>query len=70
MHEKVHCQGYFIPKGSIVRSNIYAMNHDPKLYPDPDRFVVDRFLDKHRTMSTLSKAKIQERDQFAFGFGR
>lgn len=46
------------------------MNHDSKVYPDPDRFVVDRFLDKPRTMSTLSKAKIQERDQFTFGFGR
>ncbi|KAI7881896.1 cytochrome P450 [Lichtheimia hyalospora FSU 10163] len=68
--DDVHCRGYFIPKGTIVRSNVYAMNHDPKLYPNPDRFVVDRFLDKHRTMSTLSKAKIQERDQFAFGFGR
>lgn len=68
--EKVVCRGYFIPKGTILRPNVYAMNHDPKAYPNPDQFVVDRFLDEPRTMWTLSKAKAQERDHFTFGFGR
>ncbi|EUC60772.1 cytochrome P450 family protein [Rhizoctonia solani AG-3 Rhs1AP] len=33
-------KGYHIPKGAIV-----AISNDPAMYPDPDRFDPDRFLD-------------------------
>lgn len=46
------------------------MNHDPQVYHDPYRFKIDRFLNNTRPMSTLTKAKVEERDQFTFGFGR
>ncbi|KAI9321051.1 cytochrome P450 [Dichotomocladium elegans] len=68
--DDVACCGYAIPRGTTICSNIYAIHHDPKRYPDPYTFKADRFIDKPRAMSTLSKAKVDERDQFAFGWGR
>ncbi|OQE21561.1 hypothetical protein PENFLA_c014G03275 [Penicillium flavigenum] len=56
--------GYYIPKGSILMPNIWAMMHDPALYHDPMAFKPDRFLE------------IDGRDPeidphtFVFGFGR
>ncbi|KAG8678807.1 hypothetical protein FRC09_019525, partial [Ceratobasidium sp. 395] len=35
---------YFIPKGSVVMVNIWAITRDDSIYPDPDRFDPDRFL--------------------------
>jgi cytochrome P450 len=35
--------GYLISKGSSIAISVYAMHHDPKLYPDPERFDPDRF---------------------------
>ena len=35
--------GIKIEKGQIVMVPIYAVNHDPEFYPDPDRFDPDRF---------------------------
>ncbi|CDH49792.1 cytochrome p450 [Lichtheimia corymbifera JMRC:FSU:9682] len=66
----VVCRGYLIPKDTVICANLYAIHHDPERYPDPDRFMADRFLEKPRTMSTLSKARVSERDQFLFGWGR
>ncbi|KAI0061749.1 cytochrome P450 [Artomyces pyxidatus] len=37
-------RGYFIPKGSIVIANIWAILHDPELYPEPEVFRPERFL--------------------------
>ncbi|KAL8238775.1 hypothetical protein R6Q59_015342 [Mikania micrantha] len=36
--------GYTVPKGSIVYINIWAIQHDPKNWPDPMEFRPDRFL--------------------------
>ncbi|KAF7374521.1 O-methylsterigmatocystin oxidoreductase [Mycena sanguinolenta] len=35
--------GYFIPKGTAVISNIWAMTRDESIYPEPERFNPDRF---------------------------
>ncbi|CAE6462191.1 unnamed protein product [Rhizoctonia solani] len=50
--------GYFIPKGAAVVGNVWAIAHDESVYPEPDRFNPDRFLDPR-----VPKAP-------AFGFGR
>lgn len=36
----------FIPKGSVVFANAYAMTHDEQVYSDPDTFNPDRFVSK------------------------
>ncbi|KAJ1301801.1 hypothetical protein OPQ81_009029 [Rhizoctonia solani] len=38
-------KGYFIPSGTLVIPNIWAMNYDERAYPSPERFDPDRFLD-------------------------
>ncbi|CAE7075300.1 unnamed protein product [Rhizoctonia solani] len=37
-------RGYSIPKGAMVIANIWAMSRDEKVYPDPENFNPDRFL--------------------------
>ncbi|KAJ7082888.1 cytochrome P450 [Mycena belliarum] len=38
-------QGMFIPQGATVYGNIYAMTTDPAVFPDPDEFRPERFLE-------------------------
>ncbi|KAJ7366948.1 cytochrome P450 [Mycena albidolilacea] len=55
--------GYFIPKGATVISNIWAMTHDEAIYFEPDRFNPDRFF--------TADGKLNSDDTvLAFGFGR
>ncbi|KAI0264167.1 cytochrome P450 [Gloeopeniophorella convolvens] len=57
-------QGYFIPKGSIIIPNAWAILHDPANYEDPEAFIPERFLapdGQLRDDPALSAA---------FGFGR
>jgi len=42
-------RGFFIPKGSIMISNAWAILHNPDLYPDPDTFQPERFLNEDGT---------------------
>ncbi|KAF8886810.1 cytochrome P450 [Infundibulicybe gibba] len=56
-------KGFFIPKGSIVFANIWAMTHNENIYKDPDSFRPERHLD--------DQGKLSENDSIiAFGFGR
>ncbi|KAJ7505167.1 cytochrome P450 [Mycena galericulata] len=56
-------EGYFIPKGTMVLSNIWAMVHDESTYPDPDKFNPDRFLNVDGELSV-------DESILTFGFGR
>ncbi|KAN0135790.1 Cytochrome P450 [Lactarius tabidus] len=42
-------RGFFIPKGSITITNSWAILHDPELYPDPEKFKPERFLNEDGT---------------------
>ncbi|KAH9976351.1 cytochrome P450 [Lactifluus volemus] len=39
-------RGFFIPKGSLIVANAWAVLHDPEVYPDPEGFNPERFLNK------------------------
>ncbi|EIW87317.1 cytochrome P450 [Coniophora puteana RWD-64-598 SS2] len=54
-------EGYLIPEGSTVTANIWAIAHDPTLYPSPFTFDPTRF---------LGPAPQQDPRKIVFGFGR
>ncbi|KAF8917174.1 cytochrome P450 [Mucidula mucida] len=55
-------EGYFIPAGSVVYGNSWAILHDETTYPDAEAFVPERFMgDNPQTNPTTIGA---------FGFGR
>ncbi|KAH9929491.1 cytochrome P450 [Epithele typhae] len=58
-------EGYFIPQGSLVFANIWAMMHNPKEYPDPERFKPERYLKD----GALNRDAPDPAD-IVFGFGR
>ncbi|TFK75545.1 cytochrome P450 [Pluteus cervinus] len=57
-------KGYFIPKGTVVITNLWAMAHDPDLYPDPMIFDPSRFL------RTPGHEPQRDPRTITFGFGR
>ncbi|EMD41293.1 hypothetical protein CERSUDRAFT_78948 [Gelatoporia subvermispora B] len=54
--------GYFIPKGTTLVANNWAVSRDPNVYPDPERWMPERYLDK-------SEDIVNPWD-YAFGYGR
>lgn len=54
-------RGYTFPPGTIIRANIWAILHDPKLYPSPHIFDPKRHLGPHADPNPL---------RYVFGFGR
>ncbi|KAL5497921.1 hypothetical protein ACEPAH_2852 [Sanghuangporus vaninii] len=57
-------KGYFIPAGTIVYGNVWAMLRDSKRYPEADKFIPDRWLPADGGERPL------EPNKMAFGFGR
>lgn len=43
--EGVEIHGHFIPGGTIVGINPWVTNRDPKIFPDPDTFRPERWLE-------------------------
>ncbi|KAL5497934.1 hypothetical protein ACEPAH_2865 [Sanghuangporus vaninii] len=56
--------GYFIPAGTTVYGNVWAMLRDPRRYPEPDKFIPERWL------PGPGKEVPLEANRMAFGFGR
>ncbi|KAJ8521498.1 hypothetical protein ONZ45_g1791 [Pleurotus djamor] len=54
--------GYYIPKGSTIFANLSGILHDPEMFPDPDTFRPERFLE-------TSNPRLKDFD-LPFGFGR
>ncbi|EGO01020.1 hypothetical protein SERLA73DRAFT_71993 [Serpula lacrymans var. lacrymans S7.3] len=54
--------GMFIPKGSTVFANMAGIMHDPVMFPDPDDFRPERFLE-------TTNPRLQT-FELPFGFGR
>ncbi|KAF8129271.1 cytochrome P450 [Boletus edulis] len=57
-------KGYYIPRGTTVFANIWAMSRDESRYPDPDAFIPEKFLDSEGNLNLDNPA------DFVFGFGR
>ncbi|EKM56931.1 uncharacterized protein PHACADRAFT_208100 [Phanerochaete carnosa HHB-10118-sp] len=52
--------GYFVPAYTEIVVNIWAVLHDPTVYPDPERFIPERHLEKD----------VPDPLDVAFGIGR
>ncbi|KZT37257.1 cytochrome P450 [Sistotremastrum suecicum HHB10207 ss-3] len=57
--------GVHIPKGSIILPNIWAVTHDPSIYPDPMKFDPTRYLPSEKQNTPQPNP-----GKFIFGFGR
>ncbi|KAK9792845.1 putative Cytochrome P450 [Seiridium cardinale] len=64
--------GYFIPKGTVVLGNAWAVQHDPEMYDSPEDFNPDRFIRNHYgTKGPAEEAQTESRKQlYCFGTGR
>ncbi|XP_072037042.1 cytochrome P450 2J4-like [Amphiura filiformis] len=45
--DETSLHGYRIPKGATIVSNIYGVMRDPNIFPEPDQFNPERFIDDH-----------------------
>ncbi|KAJ2919996.1 hypothetical protein MD484_g420, partial [Candolleomyces efflorescens] len=61
-------KGYYLPKGSVVIANSWAMLHDENIYPDPFEFKPERFIDLETGKLDYSHAR--DPMHACFGFGR
>ena len=40
-------EGYHIPAGTTMLQNLWAIHRNPRDFPDPDRFMPERFFEDH-----------------------
>ncbi|XP_072035376.1 cytochrome P450 2U1-like [Amphiura filiformis] len=61
--DETSLHGYRIPKGATIVSNLYAVMRDPNMFPEPDQFKPERFIN--------DEGKYFEREEVCpFGVGR
>jgi hypothetical protein len=64
-------QGYLIPKNAGILNNVYTVCSDPTRYPDPRRFIPERYKNDLLSFAeTATHADPATRDLFTFGAGR
>ncbi|KAJ2919426.1 hypothetical protein MD484_g995, partial [Candolleomyces efflorescens] len=57
--------GYFIPEGTFILQNIWAIMHDPQTFEDPLEFIPERYLKDGQIDPSVLDAETG-----AFGYGR
>jgi cytochrome P450 len=63
-------KGYFIPKGTLALPAQWALLHDPEVYPNPEQFMPERYLDRLPSGAWSTRADVRDPRDFCFGFGR
>ncbi|KAL4803882.1 cytochrome P450 [Aspergillus unguis] len=64
-------QGYFFPKGTVFHANQWAIHRDPDLYPDPESFRPERWLDPSFPTYREPLTQFPNMQNYScFGFGR
>ncbi|OBZ74906.1 O-methylsterigmatocystin oxidoreductase [Grifola frondosa] len=61
-------RGYYIPQGYMVIPNIWGMMHTPDIYPEPEKFTPERFLETEDRPNSPTNAS--DPYNVVFGFGR
>jgi len=64
-------EGMLIPKGATVWLGIWSMHQNPDLFPEPERFNPDRFVN-HKGLANeyAVSADYKNRDHYGYGAGR
>ncbi|KAG6918792.1 hypothetical protein DXG01_011544 [Tephrocybe rancida] len=62
--------GFFIPAGTVIVGNTWAILHDPRTFPDPSVFNPDRFLDPNRPKGCSPDFSPLDPLSVTFGYGR
>ncbi|KAJ7492718.1 cytochrome P450 [Mycena latifolia] len=57
-------KGFYIPSGTTIVGNAYAILHDAKMFPKPHEFIPERFLQQEGKEPPIRSETV------AFGFGR
>jgi cytochrome P450 len=69
--ENVIYKDMFIPKGTVISLNQYALHYDPSLYEDPETFNPGRYLGHPLKAGVyVAHPDPYQRDHFDFGAGR
>ncbi|KAJ5151788.1 hypothetical protein N7492_010083 [Penicillium capsulatum] len=67
----VSYKGRTIPKNSIIAMSQYAIHYDPSLFPDPESFKPERYLNHtHGSAVYAAAPDPYDRDHWDFGAGR
>ncbi|KAL2249376.1 UNVERIFIED_CONTAM: Xanthotoxin 5-hydroxylase CYP82C4 [Sesamum indicum] len=64
--EDCHLSNYLIPKGTLLFVNIWKLHHDARFWPEPNRFMPERFLTGHTQVDVMG----QQYEYIPFGTGR
>ena len=59
--EDIEYNGYHIPKGSFLLPAVWWFLHDPEVYPDPENFDPERYMEPRNEPDPMTEA---------FGYGR
>jgi len=62
-------ENHFIPKGTLIFTNVWAMNRDPSIFPDFDTFRPERFLDDYG-LNEVIPSDTHNQGHVTYGFGR
>ncbi|RVX72414.1 hypothetical protein B0A52_03602 [Exophiala mesophila] len=54
-HEGRELNGYFIPKNTVVSMQCYTTHRDPAVYPDPERFHPQRWMDSQNVSQEMKE---------------
>ncbi|KAG8631793.1 hypothetical protein KVT40_000933 [Elsinoe batatas] len=64
-------EGYFIPKGTVVMINWWAIHRNPERFEEPRKFEPARYLNHKLSAAEYANANDPyERDHFSYGSGR
>ncbi|CAL1275573.1 unnamed protein product, partial [Larinioides sclopetarius] len=61
--KETRIDGYLIPSHSLICANLASVHFDPEIFPNPQKFDPQRFLDKHGK-------RITRNAHYAFGLGK
>ncbi len=62
-------EGYFLPKGTILFANTWAIHRDEEEYEDPDEFIPERFLNNKFGAKGRSTDASEDHRRVTYGFG-